>query len=767
MVKKQQVVIILLIVAMAVAFVGGIGPAQAAQTAPATPSQPAYQVGAWVNVGGTDTDEQPSFVQLQSGHLGAAFISARWGSLRQVAYTESADNGLTWSAAVQISQMGGQAALNSSPSLTANSSGLHLVWSASDNGGGSSRLWYTSRSLSGGSWSSPTYPLGSSLFNTVVADLHTLPDGSLRAVLFGDTRYLAQVVTVTTNGANWSAPLNLTTISHSGQGYAVAYTGMDSYLAFADIVGDNTKIRTVGFVSGQAVPADIASGRLVGAQTPGFMIAGSRLLAAYCGWENVGGSAHREVYTSSRSLANGSWLTPTRLTDLPAGQSCEDNAMSTDVGGNSLLLYNVSTLAGLPNSYSTLYLAVADAPASSLVSFGGQVQFKSQQLVTSNSGLGLLVSYRDLGTAPNVRRVLYAPLASPGTPTNTATSTNTPSPTETCTPPSPTATNTTTTTTTATATNTATATATASRTISASPTASSTMTLTSTMTATTTTSPTPTASPTLTITTVTATTTATTSRTTTATNTATLTPPATASRTTLAESREVICPPATATGTASSTATNTPLATATPSGTSTNTPAPPTATLPAGCQVSFSDVPSSNVFYYDVTFLACHWIVSGYANPGGGYRFEPNSPVRRAEFAKIASLAFGIAPYQPSDPTFSDVPPSNPLYLYVEAAAHAGIVGGFRDGNFRPNDSLTRAQLALIVNRARHYPAVTPTNPTFSDVPNTNFAYAAIETLAGRGIIGGAACSSGLCFRPNDPATRGATARIVRLGLER
>jgi len=178
-------------------------------------------------------------------------------------------------------------------------------------------------------------------------------------------------------------------------------------------------------------------------------------------------------------------------------------------------------------------------------------------------------------------------------------------------------------------------------------------------------------------------------------------------------------------------------------------------------------VPTSHIFYYDITALACRWIISGYPNPGGGYRFEPNSPARRAEFAKIASLAFNLPPYQPSDPTFSDVPPSNPLYLYVEAAAHAGVVGGFRDGNFHPNDFLTRAQLALIIVRARGYPLASPTTPTFSDVPTTNFAYAAIETLAGRGIIGGAACGSGLCFRPNDAASRGQLARIVRLGLAR
>jgi len=45
-----------------------------------------------------------------------------------------------------------------------------------------------------------------------------------------------------------------------------------------------------------------------------------------------------------------------------------------------------------------------------------------------------------------------------------------------------------------------------------------------------------------------------------------------------------------------------------------------------------------------------------------------------------------------------------------------------------------------------------PPQPTFADVPASNFAYNAVETLARRGIINGGNCMSGggLCFRPND-----------------
>jgi len=79
---------------------------------------------------------------------------------------------------------------------------------------------------------------------------------------------------------------------------------------------------------------------------------------------------------------------------------------------------------------------------------------------------------------------------------------------------------------------------------------------------------------------------------------------------------------------------------------------------------------------------------------------------------------------------------------------------------------ISRAQVAVIVQRARSYPIVTTTTPTFADVPAGNFAYAAVETLAGRNIISGAACTGGLCFRPNDNIRRGELSKVVRRAIE-
>jgi len=102
------------------------------------------------------------------------------------------------------------------------------------------------------------------------------------------------------------------------------------------------------------------------------------------------------------------------------------------------------------------------------------------------------------------------------------------------------------------------------------------------------------------------------------------------------------------------------------------------------------------------------------------------------------------------------------------AAAHAGVVNGLGGGSFGPNQNISRVQVAVIVQRARNYPGGTPTIATFSDVPASNFGYQAIETLAARGIISGAAClgGSGQCFRPNDTIKRGELSKVVRRAIE-
>ncbi len=218
------------------------------------------------------------------------------------------------------------------------------------------------------------------------------------------------------------------------------------------------------------------------------------------------------------------------------------------------------------------------------------------------------------------------------------------------------------------------------------------------------------------------------------------------------------------TGTATATVTGTATMTATGTPTQTSTP----------CSISFSDVLTTNIFYGDIQFLACRGVISGFA----GGTFQPNSNTTRGQFAKIATLGFSLPAFTPTQPTFVDVASASVFYGYVEAAAHAGAVNGLSAAQcaalgtpgscYGPNVLISRVQVAVIVQRARNYPTVTPTVPTFTDVPLGSFGYTAIQTLASRNIINGAACSGGVgtCFRPNDSIRRGELSKVVHRAID-
>ncbi len=70
--------------------------------------------------------------------------------------------------------------------------------------------------------------------------------------------------------------------------------------------------------------------------------------------------------------------------------------------------------------------------------------------------------------------------------------------------------------------------------------------------------------------------------------------------------------------------------------------------------------------------------------------FRPDDNVTRAETAAMLCRLFEIEPSETSD--FPDVPSSHWAAEYIGALANEGIINGFEDGTFRPNDSVTYEQ---------------------------------------------------------------------------
>jgi hypothetical protein len=123
-------------------------------------------------------------------------------------------------------------------------------------------------------------------------------------------------------------------------------------------------------------------------------------------------------------------------------------------------------------------------------------------------------------------------------------------------------------------------------------------------------------------------------------------------------------------------------------------------------QQTFNDVPPESTFWLYVERVASHGAINGYpcgapGEPCPGVYFRPQNTLTRGQAAKIVSIA---ADYNDAIPpgrqTFSDVPTGSTFWLYVERVALHGVESGYPDGTYRPQNNVTRGQLAKIAANA-------------------------------------------------------------------
>lgn len=101
----------------------------------------------------------------------------------------------------------------------------------------------------------------------------------------------------------------------------------------------------------------------------------------------------------------------------------------------------------------------------------------------------------------------------------------------------------------------------------------------------------------------------------------------------------------------------------------------------------------------------------------------------------------------------------------IETLSALNILTGFEDGTFKPEDKVTRAQMAAIIGRALgyNYDAVAATGSvTFTDVPNDHWAIAYIEMAQSMGIING---YSAELFGPEDEVTYDQAIKMIVCAL--
>ena len=120
--------------------------------------------------------------------------------------------------------------------------------------------------------------------------------------------------------------------------------------------------------------------------------------------------------------------------------------------------------------------------------------------------------------------------------------------------------------------------------------------------------------------------------------------------------------------------------------------------VPENMTTSFTDVTADTWYYKYITYVESLGYLKSYSGA-----FFPNQVITRAEFVEIV-YNMGLLKDAGRNGTFTDVAEDHPRAFVIAAAGKAGLVNGYDNGDgtfcFKPDDTITRAEVVKVVNNA-------------------------------------------------------------------
>lgn len=163
---------------------------------------------------------------------------------------------------------------------------------------------------------------------------------------------------------------------------------------------------------------------------------------------------------------------------------------------------------------------------------------------------------------------------------------------------------------------------------------------------------------------------------------------------------------------------------------------------------TFKDVPTAHTNYDDIQFLVEQGIIDKTTNYG------VKNDATRLDVVVMLGKALNLND-KPTTTDFKDIEKSHVASGYIQQAVEKGIVKGYADGTFKPNQTVTRGHVATFISRAYDLPTG---STTFKDVGKTNTAYEAVAHLAAANITTGYTDGT---FKPNQTITKGQLATFI------
>lgn len=147
---------------------------------------------------------------------------------------------------------------------------------------------------------------------------------------------------------------------------------------------------------------------------------------------------------------------------------------------------------------------------------------------------------------------------------------------------------------------------------------------------------------------------------------------------------------------------------------------------------AFPDVTMNAWYAPHISFLYSNNMMSGYKDG----TFKPVKEITRGEAMILIGKAQGLNGAKRST-AFNDVSASNTASGYIQSAHEKGIISGFPDGSFKPSQTVTRAEMALLIQAAYNFEADASADMPFLDVHPGMSSYEAIQAITQQEITSG------------------------------
>lgn len=159
------------------------------------------------------------------------------------------------------------------------------------------------------------------------------------------------------------------------------------------------------------------------------------------------------------------------------------------------------------------------------------------------------------------------------------------------------------------------------------------------------------------------------------------------------------------------------------------------------------DIPETGGFRSEILWAVGQGITEGYENG----TFRGKLPITRGAMAAFLYRMQGEPPGNYPNPGFWDVSTDHVFYDAIAWAANKGIVAGYDDDGFHPQDVISRQSAAAMLHRLAGSPEGPFPDPGFADVSPDHPFFAPIAWMAEEEITSGYADGN---FRPTEKVTR-------------